>query len=183
MKAKSEQPLVDEFNFEVDLPKENKEKAKKPEKEDNKIKSKSKDKPVIKPKKDIVELDFDTNSIDSIESEERKLKSVVAPKQTIPVAKTTSNLEALSIATEQTLKDINKWLDDTPKFAEFSSASNSPSYTGLDEFDILTGAKIEQIPGKVDKPSGLKKKSVKMLRKSPSGILLNSLKDGRSKEL
>ncbi|XP_048525745.1 bromodomain-containing protein 4A isoform X2 [Dendroctonus ponderosae] len=48
-----------------------------------------------------------------------------------------SNLEALSLATEQTLKDINKWLDDTPKFDDFSSASNSPSYMTLEEFDLL----------------------------------------------
>ncbi|XP_039285809.1 uncharacterized protein LOC111052839 isoform X2 [Nilaparvata lugens] len=34
---------------------------------------------------------------------------------------------ALELATEQTLKDISKWLDDTPRFSEFSSASNSPS--------------------------------------------------------
>ncbi|CAH1123104.1 unnamed protein product [Ceutorhynchus assimilis] len=48
-----------------------------------------------------------------------------------------SNFEALSLATEQTLKDINKWLDDTPKFADFSSASNSPSnYLALDDFDL-----------------------------------------------
>ncbi|KAJ8978280.1 hypothetical protein NQ317_009620 [Molorchus minor] len=56
-------------------------------------------------------------------------------------------MDALSIATEQTLKDINKWLDDTPKFSEFSSASNSPSYTGLDEFDVLA-SKIDPFPGK-----------------------------------
>ncbi|XP_075229523.1 CECR2 histone acetyl-lysine reader dikar isoform X2 [Lycorma delicatula] len=43
------------------------------------------------------------------------------------VTKDPDALEALELATEQTLKDINKWLDDTPRFSEFSSASNSPS--------------------------------------------------------
>merc|ERR1712071_651080 len=37
-------------------------------------------------------------------------------------------LNALAAATEQTLKDMNKWLEDTPKFTEeFSSRSSSPS--------------------------------------------------------
>ena len=31
-------------------------------------------------------------------------------------------------------KDINKWLDDTPKFSEFSSPSNSPS-NAVDDSD------------------------------------------------
>lgn len=57
-----------------------------------------------------------------------------------PNSKTLTNknveMEALTLATEQTLKDINKWLDDTPRFSEFSSASNSPShYISTEEFD------------------------------------------------
>lgn len=65
-------------------------------------------------------------------------KPIKNKKESPPApAKPTSNFEALSLATEQTLKDINKWLDDTPKFADFGSASNSPSYLGMDEFDLL----------------------------------------------
>ncbi|XP_049785821.1 mucin-12 [Schistocerca cancellata] len=57
------------------------------------------------------------------------------------VIKNAAAIEALELATEQTLKDINKWLDDTPRFSEFSSASNSPSYfmnTGTEEYDGST---------------------------------------------
>jgi len=36
------------------------------------------------------------------------------------------------------LQDINKWLDDTPRFSEFSSASNSPSHIiGAEEYDVV----------------------------------------------
>jgi hypothetical protein len=35
-------------------------------------------------------------------------------------------------------QDINKWLDDTPRFSEFSSASNSPSHLiGAEEYDVV----------------------------------------------
>lgn len=37
-----------------------------------------------------------------------------------------ASLDVLDMETEQTLKDINKWLEHTPRF-EYSSASNSPS--------------------------------------------------------
>ncbi|CAH1107566.1 unnamed protein product [Psylliodes chrysocephalus] len=144
LKAKSEIKLKNEFEFEVDHSKENKDKTKKIEKlekeeKHNKNKTKEKSQKVIE-----VELESN-NTIDSVESEKLKIN------------KPTSNMDALSIATEQTLKDINKWLDDTPKFTEFSSASNSPSYTGLDELDAITN-KIDQIPGKkIDKPLTTKK--------------------------
>ncbi|KAI5729497.1 hypothetical protein M8J76_003183 [Diaphorina citri] len=53
-------------------------------------------------------------------------------------------IEALELVTEQTLKDINKWLDDTPRFSEYSnSASNSPSQIlGIVE-DYESRARIE----------------------------------------
>uniref|UniRef100_A0A8D9EA60 Cat eye syndrome critical region protein 2 n=1 Tax=Cacopsylla melanoneura TaxID=428564 RepID=A0A8D9EA60_9HEMI len=53
-------------------------------------------------------------------------------------------IEALELVTEQTLKDINKWLDDTPRFSEYSnSASNSPSQIlGVVE-DYESRARIE----------------------------------------
>ncbi|PSN57895.1 hypothetical protein C0J52_00214 [Blattella germanica] len=39
--------------------------------------------------------------------------------------------------------DINKWLDDTPRFSEFSSASNSPSHmVSAEEYDAV-GSRIE----------------------------------------
>ncbi|CAH1957033.1 unnamed protein product [Acanthoscelides obtectus] len=167
LKAKSEMKLKDEFNFELDLPKENKDKPKKVEKEE-KNKQKKKDKS-LKPKKD-EEVDLETNStMDSVLSEGKKSKKnsgvsavpsagggvqkIAAPVAPVPLNKSLPNLDALSMATEQTLKDINKWLDDTPKFSEFNSASNSPSYTGLDDFETLIGAKVETSQTKkVEKP-------------------------------
>lgn len=44
-------------------------------------------------------------------------------------------LDVLDMETEQTLKDINKWLEHTPRF-EYSSASNSPSRYMIDEIDM-----------------------------------------------
>ncbi|XP_063240914.1 uncharacterized protein LOC134541412 isoform X2 [Bacillus rossius redtenbacheri] len=52
-------------------------------------------------------------------------------------------IEALELATEQTLKDINKWLDDTPRFSEFSSASNSPSHFIASEEYEAAGGRVE----------------------------------------
>ncbi|XP_037944726.1 uncharacterized protein LOC119677450 [Teleopsis dalmanni] len=52
--------------------------------------------------------------------------------------KNSSDMNALDVETEQTLKDINRWLEYTPKFAEFSSASNSPTrYNILEEIEKL----------------------------------------------
>lgn len=45
------------------------------------------------------------------------------------------SLDVLDMETEQTLKDINKWLEHTPRF-EYSSASNSPSRYIIDEIDM-----------------------------------------------
>lgn len=53
--------------------------------------------------------------------------------------KNTAAIKALDLATEQTLKDINKWLDDTPKFSELSNSPTSHSplpLTSLEEFDL-----------------------------------------------
>lgn len=51
-----------------------------------------------------------------------------------------ANMEALEQETEQTLKDINRWLEHTPRFPEFNSDSNSPSrfHNLLDDFDAVT---------------------------------------------
>lgn len=63
------------------------------------------------------------------------------------------------MATEQTLKDINKWLDDTPRISEYSSASNSPShYIVADDFD----GKFEyDFNKKPEKPAVKKEKDMK----------------------
>ncbi|ETN64994.1 hypothetical protein AND_003229 [Anopheles darlingi] len=53
-----------------------------------------------------------------------------------------ANMEELELETEQTLKDINKWLENTPRFTEYSSASNSPSRYIMDDFDPVP-VKIE----------------------------------------
>lgn len=80
------------------------------------------------------------------EDEVSEKEDVTDKKSKKPVKKSVKNvsdIDALDAATEQTLKDINKWLDDTPKFSEFSSASNSPShFIGAEETDV--GLKIEQ---------------------------------------
>lgn len=51
-----------------------------------------------------------------------------------------ANMEALELETEQTLKDINRWLEHTPRFPDFNSASNSPTRFNnlLDDFDTVT---------------------------------------------
>lgn len=46
-----------------------------------------------------------------------------------------ASLDVLDMETEQTLKDINKWLEHTPRF-EYSSASCSPSRYVIDELDM-----------------------------------------------
>ncbi|XP_065348740.1 bromodomain-containing protein 4A-like isoform X2 [Cloeon dipterum] len=72
----------------------------------------------------------------SLKKEVTKSKPVNKKRKSAP--KSDAAIEALEIATEQTLKDINKWLDDTPRMSEFSSASNSPAhYIGSEEY---TGA-------------------------------------------
>ncbi|XP_072385619.1 uncharacterized protein dikar [Diabrotica undecimpunctata] len=153
LKALSENKLKDEFDFELDHSKENKDKSKKVEKEEkHKTKNKEKShKPFAKEAE--LELEEGNNTMDSIQSDGQKTKKSPTSTSSNIVSKAqAANFDALTIATEQTLKDINKWLDDTPKFAEFSSASNSPSYAGLDDLDTLPG-KIDQVPGKkLDKP-------------------------------
>ncbi|CAH1390739.1 unnamed protein product [Nezara viridula] len=60
---------------------------------------------------------------------DNKLKTKTSPKKPVKragIIKNVEAIEALELATEQTLKDINKWLDDTPRFSDFSSCSNSP---------------------------------------------------------
>lgn len=158
LKAKSEIKLRDEFEFELDLPKENKDKNKRQEKESDdkttvKVKNKSFNNRISK-SDPYLELEGN-NTIDSNISDCKNSKKFV-PKNSISIAKP-SNLDALTIATEQTLKDINKWLDDTPKFSEFSSASNSPSYTGCEDLETVSGKVDPNTAKKPEKPAGIKK--------------------------
>ncbi|XP_076272588.1 CECR2 histone acetyl-lysine reader dikar isoform X2 [Rhynchophorus ferrugineus] len=159
LKAKSEilRVKTPEYDFEVDDHlKENKDKNKKVEKDDkNKPKHKEK---LSKPKKNVDELEDGNSSQSENNKKPIKRKEPVQVKiaqdvnQSVsPKPTKQSNFDALSLATEQTLKDINKWLDATPSpFVEFSSASNSPPYLALDDFDLLGTPKPE--PKKADKP-------------------------------
>ncbi|KAG8277551.1 hypothetical protein J6590_040558 [Homalodisca vitripennis] len=101
----------------------------------------------VKEESDVEDSQKDTESQSSETRSRYK-----GPKKTLetkrpgkkPVAiKNVTDIEALELATEQTLKDINKWLDDTPKFSEFSSASNSPSQLPLVEDCDGVAARIE----------------------------------------
>ncbi|XP_043481901.1 protein split ends-like isoform X2 [Leptopilina heterotoma] len=59
-----------------------------------------------------------------INKKKKKLK-VLHTKQSKQKEETPA-IQALNQATEQTLNDINKWLDDAPRLSEFSSGSESP---------------------------------------------------------
>lgn len=74
------------------------------------------------------------------EKEKEKQKSSAAINNVTPNNKSKKQqnkacLDVLDMETEQTLKDINKWLEHTPRF-EYSSASNSPSRYIIDEIDM-----------------------------------------------
>lgn len=85
---------------------------------------------------------------DNPKKKESKKKTQQTTTNSVPLGSSgkknsKTNMDALELETEQTLKDINKWLECTPKFSEFNSASNSPSrYTLLDDFDAVT-AKLD----------------------------------------
>lgn len=66
-------------------------------------------------------------------------------------------------------QDINKWLDDTPRFSEFSSASNSPSHLiGAEEYEVVR-SRIENEY----------RHSLKLDRDRPLSGTSRSNKDGR----
>lgn len=100
-------------------------------------------------------------------------------------------IEALTLATEQTLKDINKWLDDTPKYSEFSSASNSPSYGALDEFDLMANKpevdpRRKVIPAKREPGKDVKRRTfnrdpAKFLKRREVQRTIDRLQPGKSK--
>lgn len=111
------------------------------------------------------DLDDGNSTADSSKTEKNSNKK--GSKQKSAIAKN-AEIEALTLATEQTLKDINKWLDDTPRFSEFSSASNSPShYTFIDEFDALGNKNESDFRKKLDKNLSHKKDLGKDVKKRP----------------
>ncbi|XP_013179195.1 PREDICTED: uncharacterized protein LOC106126234 isoform X2 [Papilio xuthus] len=60
-------------------------------------------------------------------SDDEDLKQKITPKK--KGKKTTARNESATVALEQAVKDISKWLDDTPKGSAVSCASNSPTQT------------------------------------------------------
>ncbi|RZF40813.1 hypothetical protein LSTR_LSTR003323 [Laodelphax striatellus] len=87
--------------------------------------------------------DGETSQASDVRSRKNGSKKRRAPWQKKSgVLKNVVAFDALELATEQTLKDISKWLDDTPRFSEFSSASNSPSQAMAVE-DCDVAARIE----------------------------------------
>nr|XP_031840594.1 serine/arginine repetitive matrix protein 2-like [Nomia melanderi] len=82
--------------------------------------------------------------------ETKKIKPT--SKHTKGFGKEESSIQALNQATEQTLHDINKWLDDAPRLSEFSSGSDSPIFHSSVE-SARSGPKVEA-PRK--RPSSIK---------------------------
>lgn len=105
----------------------------------------------------------DSRSKTVLKTKQEKLKKGTG------VIKNVAAIEALSLATEQTLKDINKWLDDTPRFSEFSSASNSPShFLSSEEFETV-GNRFEndyRKSVKSDKPYRMKDREMAKKKRS-----------------
>ncbi|KAG5675631.1 hypothetical protein PVAND_005519 [Polypedilum vanderplanki] len=74
---------------------------------------------------------------------DKEIKSSKSKQQNAPIPaieskknfKQKATLDVLDLETEQTLKDINKWLEHTPRF-EYNSESNSPSRYTIDDMDV-----------------------------------------------
>lgn len=174
LKAKSElsnRIKRDDFESDVEKTKENRE---------------HKSKKLAKPKnRRVIDLDDGNSTADSMQSENKKRSTIK-----------NAAIEALTLATEQTLKDINKWLDDTPRLSEFSSDSNSPThYIGAEEFDGVAG-KIENdyrkrlekaLPKKEALSKDLKRRAfhhrdpTKFLKKREVQRTIDRLQPGKSK--
>ncbi|KAF5282395.1 hypothetical protein FQA39_LY17592 [Lamprigera yunnana] len=137
-------------------------------------------------------VEGESSSDDSLNSENKRYKK---KENTNIMGIKNAAIEALTLATEQTLKDINKWLDDTPRLSEFSSASNSPShYIGAEEFDNI-GNKIDNdyrkrlekpIPRKEAVAKDIKRRTfnrdpVKFLKKREVQRTIDRLQPGKSK--
>lgn len=142
LKAKSELSKFKEKDMDLEKVKENRDSGKVSLKKTNINKSTTKLK--LKNKNDKekeLDLEDGNNTRDSVQSENKSKNKTPSNNKAI---------EALTLATEQTLKDINKWLDDTSPFPDFSSASNSPHYTSVDDYENITN-KLEQESKKTEK--------------------------------
>ncbi|XP_050434602.1 bromodomain-containing protein 4-like isoform X2 [Adelges cooleyi] len=102
------------------------------------------------------QTDDDSCSLDSkLESKKKSTKDIAKIKKSVMVKNTNAmEVQALEEVTEQTLRDINKWLDDTPSL---SSASNSPMATlagsVLDDAEVTSRLDAEfRQAQKIDKP-------------------------------
>ncbi|XP_054013153.1 protein PRRC2C isoform X1 [Hylaeus anthracinus] len=103
-------------------------------------------------KEDKVPTTEDAVKTQDQEPTETKKVKVASTKHTKGFGKEESSIQALNQATEQTLHDINKWLDDAPKLSEFSSGSDSPIFHSSVESG-RSGPKVEA-PRK--RPSSIK---------------------------
>lgn len=88
------------------------------------------------------ETDDEKPSKKHSKKESHKISTTTEVKQIVSEVKQKGNkkqnkasLDVLDMETEQTLKDINKWLEHTPRF-EYSSASNSPSRYVIEDIDM-----------------------------------------------
>ncbi|KAI9552769.1 hypothetical protein GHT06_020649 [Daphnia sinensis] len=133
---------------------------------------------------------WDTPSPDSSEPDSKNRK-MNKPKEKVdkkkgkikkPVAggRNLEALNALAAATEQTLKDMKKWLD-TPKFPEYSSGnSSSGEKVTAEEFETLSVSVEEEYRkqgrGKIESasPSKSPKKNKSMLHKKKGLLILAS---------
>ena len=97
---------------------------------------------------------------DERRKDEKKIPSVVQGSKNKKQNK--ASLDVLDMETEQTLKDINKWLEHTPRF-EYSSASNSPSRYIIDEIEM---------PSKMDDNDF--RKPIPLMPSSPSASHTNT---------
>lgn len=80
-----------------------------------------------------------TNNKESEKSNKLFNQDISSPKSNDGInkkkIKQKATLDVLDLETEQTLKDINKWLEHTPRF-EYNSESNSPSRYTIDDMDV-----------------------------------------------
>lgn len=107
----------------------------------------------------IDDLDSNENKSDVPKVKPKKNKNKLLGNQSSNI-KNESATEAL----EQAVKDISKWLGDTPKLSEFSSNSNSPSQIS-DEYLTMGLKPDDDLPSQSDKDKGLYTKKDGVRRK------------------
>ncbi|OXU17702.1 hypothetical protein TSAR_001147, partial [Trichomalopsis sarcophagae] len=91
------------------------------------------------------EKNCESKSQNQEESEPKKIKTSYS-KHTKGSGRRDPAIQALNQATEQTLNDINKWLDDAPKLSGFSSGNDSPVFHATTSSDSsrVTQSKHQQ---------------------------------------